>query len=101
MNDLIADIEQIVKLVKKQPEKIIIYISAQWKNILYQHAKELFKDEAFNIGKLMGSVKNHGDLSRLMKEVSNEAKLMMKDPTIFRITMIDPEEQKAYRDPRF
>jgi leucyl-tRNA synthetase len=94
MTNLIEDIEQIVKLVKTKPKKIHIYINAEWKNELYKMAQEIFVDEAFQIGKLMNAAKESSNLSKHMKEISNEAKLMLKDPTIFRIEMLSSKEQE-------
>ena len=87
------DIEQVMKLVKSEPKKMIIYIAPQWKNVLYKLAKDSFAEEAFNIGKIMSLVKNHETLNKYMKNIADEAKLMMKDPTIFRISMLTPDEQ--------
>jgi leucyl-tRNA synthetase len=95
---LIEDIEEIVKLLGKNPKKIHIYINAPWKNELYELANELFKDEAVNIGKLMSVAKEHQSLSKYMKEIANEAKLMLKDPSIFRIKMLSPEDQEIAID---
>ena len=94
MADLMEDIEQIVKLVKKQPKKIHIYINAEWKNTLYDVANEIFKDEAVQINKIMSEVKENKALSNYMKEIANESKMMLKDPTIFRIKMLRTEDQK-------
>jgi leucyl-tRNA synthetase len=94
MENLIEDIEQIVKLVKKQPKKIHIYINADWKNTLYSLANDIFKEEAVQINKIMPEAKANKELSNYMKEVANEAKLMLKDPTIFRIKMLNSEDQK-------
>jgi len=93
LTNLMKDIEQIMKLVKSEPKKMIIYIAPQWKNDFYKLAKDSFVEEAFNIGKIMSLVKNHETLNKYMKNIAEEAKLMMKDPTIFRISMLSPEEQ--------
>ncbi len=94
MANLIEDIEQIVKLVKTKPKKIHIYINAEWKNELYKIAQEIFEDEAFKISKMMNAVKENSKLSKYMKDIANEAKLMTKDPTIFRIEMLSSKEQE-------
>ncbi|MHA1399999.1 MAG: leucine--tRNA ligase [Candidatus Heimdallarchaeaceae archaeon] len=94
MTNLMKDIEQIVKLVQREPERIVIYIAPEWKNRLYTLARDTFKEEAFNIGKLMGIAKSNDELKQYMKEIADEAKLMMKDPTIFRIELLEPNEQK-------
>ncbi len=94
MTDLMEDIEQIVKLVKTKPKKIHIYINAEWKNVLYELAKTIFEEEAVQIGKVMSAVKDNNELSKYIKEIANEAKLMLKDPTIFRIKILSAKNQK-------
>ncbi|MHA1515284.1 MAG: class I tRNA ligase family protein [Candidatus Heimdallarchaeaceae archaeon] len=94
MTNLLEDINQIVKLVKTKPNKIYIYINAEWKNDLYDLATDLFKDEAVQIGRIMSSAKENSKLNKYMKEIANDAKQMLKDPTIFRIKMLAPEDQK-------
>jgi len=94
MIDLMDDIDQIVKLVKTKPKKIHIYINADWKNDLYELAKTIFKDEAVQIGKIMASAKESDKLNKYMKEIANEAKQMLKDPTIFRIEMLNAKNQE-------
>ncbi len=102
MTSLIEDIDQIVKLVKTKPKKIHIYINADWKNNLYELAEIIFKDEAVQIGKIMESAKESDKLSKFMKEIANEAKLMLRDPTIFRIEMLSAKNQEkailGYKD---
>ena len=92
--NLQEDIEQVVKLVKSTPKKIHIYINDEWKNKLYDLANKIFEHEAVNIGKLMSEAKKVPELSEYMKEISNVAKQMMKDPSIFRIEMLNSKDQK-------
>lgn len=94
ISNVIEDLEQIGKLVKTKPSKIYLYINAPWKNKLYNLAKELFKDEAVNIGKLMAKVKEDETLKKYMKDIANEAKMMQKDSSIFRIELLSVEAQK-------
>jgi leucyl-tRNA synthetase len=94
MTDLMDDIDQIVKLVKTKPKKIHIYINADWKNDLYELAKAIFKDEAVQISKIMTSAKESDKLTKYMKEIANEAKQMLKDPTIFRIEILNAKNQE-------
>ena len=102
ITNLLDDIEQIVKLVKTTPQKIHIYINADWKNDLYKIAQEIFKDEAVEISKIMSAVKEDKNLNKYMKEVADEAKQMLRDPSIFRIEMLSAEDQKkaieGYKD---
>lgn len=91
--NLQEDIEQVIKLVKSTPKKINIYINAEWKNKLYDLAKQIFEDEAVNIGKIMAEAKQVSELSDHMKDVSDIAKLMMKSPSIFRIETISSSLQ--------
>lgn len=93
--NLQEDIEQVIKLVKSIPKKIHIYINAEWKNKLYDLAKRIFEDEAVSIGKIMVEAKQVSELSNYMKDVSDIAKLMMKNPSIFRIEMISSSLQKS------
>ncbi|TFG11094.1 leucine--tRNA ligase, partial [Candidatus Heimdallarchaeota archaeon] len=94
ISNLLEDIDEIVKLVKTKPQKIHIYINSDWKNELYELAKELFEGEAVKIGKIMESSKEHKNLVNHMKEIAEEAKQMLKDPSIFRIEMLSAEKQK-------
>ena len=94
MTNLLEDIDQIVKLVKTKTNRIHIYINAEWKNELYDLARDLFKDEAVQIGRIMSSAKENSKLNKYINEIANEAKQMLKDPTIFRIEMLAPEDQK-------
>jgi len=94
ISNLLEDIDEIVKLVKTKPQKIHIYINADWKNELYGLAKERFADEAVNIGKIMGAAKENKNLVSHMKEIAEEAKQMLKDPSIFRIEMLSANKQK-------
>ncbi len=96
--NLIKDVEQIVKLVKQTPKKIIVYIAPKWKNSLYALARKTFENEAFNISKIMKLAKNDPELKDHMKDIANEVKGMMKDPTIFRIDILSPEQQKEAID---
>jgi len=95
MTALIDDIDQVVKLVKTKPKKIHIYINADWKNDLYELAKNIFKHEAVQIGKIMASAKKNAKLNKYISEIANEAKLMLKDPTIFRIEMLSAKYQES------
>ena len=92
--DLSEDIDQIVKLIKSSPQKIHIYINADWKNDLYETAQEIFKDEAVKIGKIMNAAKENKKLNEYMNDIANEVKQMLKDPTMFRIEMLSTENQK-------
>ncbi len=94
ITNLMEDIDQIVKLVKTKPKRIHIYINAEWKNDLYEIAKGLFKEEAVQIGRIMSSAKENSKLNKYMNEIAHEAKQMLKEPTIFRIEMLAPEDQK-------
>ncbi|MHA1451516.1 MAG: class I tRNA ligase family protein, partial [Promethearchaeota archaeon] len=94
LNQLIGDIDQIVNLLKHEPKSIYIYINEPWKNTLYSLAQDLFEQQAMNIGKIMQAAKQSSTLKMFMKQVAQEAKNMMKNPTIFRIVMISPAEQK-------
>ncbi len=94
IGNLLEDIDQIVKLVKTTPKKIHIYINADWKNELYQVAQDIFENEAVKIGKIMSVAKENKSLSKYMKEIANEAKQMLRDPSIFRIEMLSSEKQK-------
>ena len=42
----------------------------------------------------MSSAKENKILNKHMNNIANEAKQMLKDPTIFRIEMLSPENQK-------
>ncbi|MHA1685318.1 MAG: leucine--tRNA ligase [Candidatus Heimdallarchaeaceae archaeon] len=94
ISNVIEDLEQIEKLVKTKPSKIYIYVNAAWKNHLYTVAQQLFKDEAMNIGKLMAEAKKDPELQRHMKEIANEAKIMQKDSSVFRIELLSVALQK-------
>ncbi|MHA1198936.1 MAG: leucine--tRNA ligase [Candidatus Heimdallarchaeaceae archaeon] len=94
ISNLLDDVEEIVKLVKTTPQKIHIYINADWKNELYRVAQEIFEDEAVKIGKIMGVAKENKALNKHMKEIADEAKQMLRDPSIFRIEMLSSEKQK-------
>ncbi len=94
ISNLLEDIEEIVKLVKTTPKKIHIYINADWKNELYRVAQEIFENEAVKIGKIMSAAKESKILSKYMKEIADEAKQMLRDPSIFRIEMLSAENQK-------
>jgi len=91
---LISDIDQIIGLLKQEPKAIHIYINEPWKNTLYALAHDLFDKQAMNIGKIMQASKQSPTLKMFMKQVAQEAKNMMKNPTSFRIVMITPAEQK-------
>jgi len=94
ISNLLDDIDQIVKLVKTTPEIIHIYINADWKNELYKIAQEIFENEAVEISKIMNIAKENKTLNMHMKEIADETKQMLKDPSIFRIEMLSSEEQK-------
>lgn len=95
VDNLVEDIDQIVKLVDSKPKIIHVYINSKWKNHLYEVVKEMFKEEAVNIGKLMEAAKRDNELQKHMAAIANEAKQMMKDPSIFKIDMILPQKQKG------
>ena len=95
ISNLLDDIDEIVKLVKTTPQNIHIYINADWKNELYGLAQELFKDEAVKIGSIMSAAKEKKNLVKHMKEIADEAKQMLRDPSIFRIEMLPAEKQRS------
>ncbi|MBN2157534.1 MAG: leucine--tRNA ligase [Candidatus Lokiarchaeota archaeon] len=94
LSQLAEDIDQIVSLIKQDPNSIYIYINEPWKNTLYQLTHSLFEHEAIDIKKIMSAAKKIPELQNVMKEVAQEVKFMQKSPNSFRIDMLSPNNQQ-------
>ncbi len=93
LSQLIDDIDQIVNLIKHEPNAIHIYINEPWKNTIYQLAQDIFEKEAINIGTFMEASKKIPELQKYMKFIPQEVKFMQKSPSSFRIEMLSPKNQ--------
>ncbi len=94
LSQLIADIDQIVNLIKQDSKSIHIYINEPWKNTLYKMAHVLFEKEAINIGKIMPVANQNPELQKHMKFIAQETKFMQSNPTSFRMEMLAPKDQE-------
>ena len=91
-----------MRLTKKKPRRLVIYISPRWKNIIYGEAKSMFGKDAFDINKFMKNIKSIKKLNPQLKKIAQEAKFLSENPTAFRISMLEPHDQivavKEYRE---
>ena len=87
------DTEQILELTGKKPHMLVYYISPMWKNIVYNEAKSMFNKDAFDMGKFMKHINGIKELKPHMKKVAQEARFLLENPTAFRISMLEPDEQ--------
>ncbi|MHA1729422.1 MAG: hypothetical protein ACTSWY_11905 [Promethearchaeota archaeon] len=83
-----------MNLTGKKAKKIHIYINPLWKNTLYKLANKIFHNKAFEIKLLMKEVSANTELKRYINKITKEAKILMKNPKIYRISMLESKEQK-------
>lgn len=95
VKDLIDDIEQILHVVEKKPKKIFCYINPQWKHVLYEETAQRFKNSAPSLKEIMILAKKNPKLQKFMKEIAKEAQFIIKNPSVFKISILKPKEQKS------
>ncbi|MFX0015150.1 MAG: leucine--tRNA ligase [Promethearchaeota archaeon] len=84
INNLIEDIQSIIELKRTKPTKISIYIAPEWKQELYSSVRDIVRDEAFNIGKIMSELKTKPGYAPKMKIIAKELQHFRGDTKIFR-----------------
>ena len=87
------DIKNILKLMETYPKHIYVYVNAEWKSILYSKIKTYFEDRKVTIPEIMKIAKEDPILRTHMNEIANEAKSAMKNPSILKIDLLDPNQQ--------
>ncbi len=70
LSKVVDDINEILKVTKISPKKIIIYTSPKWKNEIYRKSIELSEENKLNIGILMKEAMADSNLKSKAKEVS-------------------------------
>ena len=94
ISKVIKDIDNIKKILDKPPQKINIYVNPPWKNILYQKSKSYFQDKVPTMPEIMKLAKIDPNLQKNMKNVSIEAKLLIKSPSILKSSLLTVDQQQ-------
>jgi len=88
------DVDQILQIVEIKPKRIFCYINPKWKHVLYEQAARKFKRMAPTIKDIINLAKKEPDLQPYMKMVAKEAQVMVRNPSVFKISILSPIEQK-------
>ncbi len=73
------DIEEILRLIKIKPRRIILYTSASWKKAVLQEAIMLRKENALDMKALMNAVMSDAALRTHAKEIPKYAQKVIND----------------------
>jgi leucyl-tRNA synthetase len=69
ISNTLSDIEEIIKVTKINPNKIVIYTSPEWKNESYKRALKMHNEGNLNIGNLMKDLMQDPIIKSYGKEV--------------------------------
>ena len=73
VEEVINDINEIIKVTKLKPKKIFIYISPSWKKLLLRKALKLDDKNKLNIGSLIKDIISDPKYKIVLKEISKFA----------------------------
>ena len=90
IRDTGADIESIIKLLGKKPQKIYIYVASDWKHNMHDIVKQ---EKTFD--KIMKSASRDSELKKIMPEVQRVAKQLVKNAYSLQETLSVKEEYGA------
>lgn len=76
VQSVLGDIQNITKVTKVRPEKIVLFTASPWKWEAYQKSLETWKKGAIQVGAVIRSLLDDKDVKADPKEVSNFVKLL-------------------------
>ncbi|UYP44835.1 Leucine--tRNA ligase [Candidatus Lokiarchaeum ossiferum] len=87
------DINNILKMMETHPKHIYVYVNAKWKSILYSKIQNYFDDRKVTIPEIMKIAKEDPILRSHMKLIATEAKLIIKNPSILKMELLNNIQQ--------
>ena len=93
IQNFMDDIDQILHIVEIKPKRIYCYVNPQWKHVLYKEVAHKFQNTAPSVKEIMIFAKNNPELQKFMKKVAKEAQIIVKNPSVFKISILPPDEQ--------
>ncbi len=93
IKNLSDDIQAIIDLKRENPQKVIIYVASDWKQELYTEISQILGEGAFNMGKIMGTLKASPKFTPKMKEIAKELKAIRGDAKVFRRDFVGTEKE--------
>ncbi|MGP8321390.1 MAG: leucine--tRNA ligase [Methanosarcinaceae archaeon] len=81
VGNMLSDIEDIVKITKISPKKVILYTSPLWKTNALKLATVMQKDGELNVGTLIKTLMANPDMRRLGKEIPKFVQKLVPDVT--------------------
>jgi leucyl-tRNA synthetase len=77
--NIISDVNEILKVTKIKPEKIVLYTPSEWKYKMYEIALDLAQKKQLNINDLMKSAMSNEDIKKHSKEAAQYAKKLAEN----------------------
>lgn len=74
VDDVMADVNEILKVTGISPRQVYLYTSAQWKKDVFALAQEMAKEKKLSVPALTKAVMSREDLKRLGKEAADFAR---------------------------
>ncbi len=93
IKDLSEDIQAIIDLKRENPQKVIIYVAPNWKQDLYVEISHTLGEGAFNMGKIMGTLKSNPKFTPKMNVIAKEMKAIRGDAKVFRREFVGTEKE--------
>ncbi|MDP2767450.1 MAG: leucine--tRNA ligase [Candidatus Methanoperedens sp.] len=78
-NNTLRDIEEIIRLIKIKPKRIILYTSASWKKKVLKRAIMLYKDNALDMKALMNALMSDPAARAYVKEIPKFAQKVITE----------------------
>ncbi|MGQ4892175.1 MAG: leucine--tRNA ligase [Candidatus Njordarchaeia archaeon] len=91
--NLELDIQEIMRLLKKSPEKVKLIIASGWKRELFSILNEKFGDRAFKIGEAMGVISKIDKFKPRNKEIVKIIQKIVKNRKLLPKYVISVEEE--------
>jgi leucyl-tRNA synthetase len=93
ISKLIEDIRSIIELKRTNPANISIYVAPEWKQRLYASIRDIIGKDAFNIGKIMGTLKTMPEFSFRLKSIAKELQRIQGDAGIYRQELLGSHKE--------
>lgn len=94
INSVIADIRNILKLIKKEPKEIVLIVSEKWKYKFISVLKKKLK-ETHNVKELINSCLAHEDLNSYSKEIAKLVNILIKDTKKLPVYILSQKQEIA------
>ncbi|MFZ2410587.1 MAG: leucine--tRNA ligase, partial [Candidatus Methanoperedens sp.] len=79
LSNTLKDIEEIIRLIKIKPKRIILYTSASWKKTVLKRAIKMKKDNALDMKSLMNNLMSDPAMRAYAKEIPKYAQKVITD----------------------